>query len=70
MTGFGLLGHLVEMLTASGVDARLDPAAIPTLDGALELLASGLTSSLHGGNAAALAALAPEEEPTRLSLRC
>jgi selenide,water dikinase len=61
VTGFGLLGHLVEMLTASGVAASLDRSAIPALDGALDLLASGLTSSLHGGNAAALAALAPEE---------
>ena len=61
MTGFGLLGHLIEMLTASGMAARLDPAAIPALDGALDLLAGGLTSSLHGGNAAALAALAPED---------
>jgi selenide, water dikinase len=61
VTGFGLLGHLVEMLTASGVAARLDPDAVPALDGARELLASGLTSSLHAGNAAALAALSPED---------
>jgi selenide,water dikinase len=60
VTGFGLLGHLVEMLTASGLAARLDPAAVPVLDGALDLLAAGLTSSLHAGNAAALAALAPD----------
>jgi selenide,water dikinase len=59
VTGFGLLGHLVEMLTASGAAALLDRSVIPALDGALDLLASGLTSSLHGGNAAALAALAP-----------
>ena len=59
VTGFGLLGHLMEMLTASGMDARLDPQAIPALDGALALLAGGLTSSLHGANRAALTALAP-----------
>jgi selenide, water dikinase len=54
------LGHLVEMLTASDAEARLDPAAVPALDGALALLRTGLTSSLHGSNAAALAALAPD----------
>ncbi len=64
VTGFGLLGHLMEMLTASGtaelkVGARLDPEAIPALDGALPLLAGGLTSSLHGANQSTLAALAP-----------
>jgi len=63
VTGFGLLGHLMEMLTASSaagltVGARLDPEAIPALDGALALLAGGLTSSLHLANRAALAALA------------
>ena len=57
VTGFGLLGHLVEMLAASGMDARLDPAAVPALDGALALLARGLASSLDGANRAALAAL-------------
>jgi selenide,water dikinase len=61
VTGFGLGGHLVEMLTASEMAARLDPAVIPVLHGARDLLASGLTSSLHGGNAAALAALAPAD---------
>jgi selenide,water dikinase len=64
VTGFGLLGHLVEMLGASGaaeskVGACLDPDSIPALDGAMALLTGGLTSSLHGGNMSALAALGP-----------
>jgi selenide,water dikinase len=57
VTGFGLLGHLLEMLRASAVDAVLDAAAIPALDGALELFARGLASSLAAANRAALAAL-------------
>ena len=57
VTGFGLLGHLLEMLTASAADARLDPAAIPALDGALDIIAAGITSSLHASNLSALAAL-------------
>jgi selenide,water dikinase len=57
VTGFGLLGHLLEMLRASPADAVLDPEAIPTLAGALNLLGRGVTSSLHGDNIAALAAL-------------
>ena len=50
VTGFGLLGHLVEMTRASGVDARLDLAAVPVLDGALETARAGLLSSLHPHN--------------------
>jgi selenide, water dikinase len=57
VTGFGLLGHLLEMLRASNRDALLDPEAIPALDGALDLLGRGITSSLHADNLAALAAL-------------
>jgi selenide,water dikinase len=60
VTGFGLLGHLLEMLVASSADARLDPDRIPALDGALSLLRQGLTSSLHAGNSAALGSLAGE----------
>lgn len=61
VTGFGLLGHLLEMLSASGADARLDPDAIPALDGALPLLRGGLTSSMHTGNLGALTALSSAE---------
>ena len=57
VTGFGLLGHLLEMLRASEKDAALDPESIPALDGALDMLGRGITSSLHADNLAALAAL-------------
>jgi selenide,water dikinase len=60
VTGFGLLGHLLEMLRASTADAVLDPQAIPALDGALDLFARGVSSSLAAANRAALAALAAD----------
>lgn len=50
VTGFGLLGHLVEMTRASGVDAELELAALPVLDGAETLLAQGISSSLQADN--------------------
>jgi selenide,water dikinase len=51
VTGFGLLGHLVEMVRPSEVDARLDLASIPILDGALETARRGILSSLQPANA-------------------
>ena len=50
VTGFGLLGHLVEMTKASGVNVRLALASVPVLDGAIETSAAGLLSSLHPHN--------------------
>ncbi len=50
LTGFGLLGHLVEMTRPSGVDAEIDLAALPLLDGAAETAASGILSSLQPAN--------------------
>ena len=64
VTGFGLLGHLVEMLRASGMGAELDLASLPRLPGADALLARGLRSSLHAANAAfgtALDGLDPDD---------
>lgn len=67
VTGFGLLGHLLEMLSASAADARLDPETIPALNGALDLLDAGIASSLHAGNLSALAALADADPASPLS---
>jgi selenophosphate synthase len=50
LTGFGLLGHLVEMTTASGVDVTLDLRQIPWLDGAQETVSAGLLSSSQPQN--------------------
>jgi selenide,water dikinase len=50
VTGFGLLGHLVEMTRPSGVDAELDLSAIPILPGAEETAAAGILSTLQPAN--------------------
>ena len=50
VTGFGLAGHLLEMLTASGCAAELDSTAIPLLPGAAALAAAGHRSSLYPQN--------------------
>ena len=50
LTGFGLLGHLVEMTRPSGVDAELYLSQIPMLDGAEECVANGIVSSLQSAN--------------------
>lgn len=41
VTGFGLLGHLVEMADGSGLSAELDHAAVPILPGVAEYLEKG-----------------------------
>ncbi len=50
VTGFGLLGHLVEMTRASDTDARLGLEAVPVLDGAEQTVAAGILSSLQPQN--------------------
>ena len=41
VTGFGLLGHLLKLCRASGVDAELDAGAVPYLEGARDSLSQG-----------------------------
>lgn len=55
VTGFGLAGHLLEMLEASDVAARIALAALPLLDGAEALAAQGVESSIAPANRAAVA---------------
>jgi len=50
LTGFGLVGHLIEMTRASDVDATLYMDALPLLDGALQTVEAGILSSLQPQN--------------------
>jgi selenide,water dikinase len=42
VTGFGLLGHLQEMVAASGLAAEIHARAVPVIDGVRALLADGM----------------------------
>ena len=41
VTGFGLLGHLMKLCRASGVDAEIEAGAVPYVEGARSSLAEG-----------------------------
>ena len=49
VTGFGLLGHLHEMLVASGLGAELRAGAVPAITGVLELLSDPDGAAVAGG---------------------
>ena len=69
ITGFGLLGHLGEMLDESDtatptLQIQLEASRIPALPGALEVLAAGYASSLAPANRRAWSLL-DSKEPAR-----
>ena len=57
VTGFGLLGHLLEMLRAAAIGAVLDLDALPPLPGAVALLQAGIASTMQPSNERFAAAL-------------
>jgi selenide,water dikinase len=50
VTGFGLLGHLLELARGAQLSARLDMAAIPLLPGVLQLAHDGYFTGASGRN--------------------
>lgn len=68
VTGFGLAGHLAEMLADAGLGAQLDLSAIPILDGADALAAAGYSSTLAAENLAALGETLRTDGSARASL--
>jgi selenide,water dikinase len=50
VTGFGLAGHLGQMLRASKTSAVIDLGALPLLPGVASLLARGIRSTFHDQN--------------------
>ncbi|HCE08451.1 MAG TPA: selenide, water dikinase SelD [Oxalobacteraceae bacterium] len=53
VTGFGLLGHLLELARGSGLTARLDMAQIPLLPNVQQLAEKGFITGASGRNWAA-----------------
>lgn len=69
VTGFGLAGHLLEMMRASGVSIVLDLNQISLLPGAAHSLGNGWLSSLHQRNVeSAIASIQPQNSASYLSL--
>ena len=71
VTGFGLIGHLIEMVRASDVDVTVAIDRVPLLDGARETVSLGIFSSLQPQNVRlrrAISELAPL--PGIRSTRC
>ncbi|MEA5533477.1 selenide, water dikinase SelD [Crocosphaera sp. XPORK-15E] len=62
ITGFGLLGHLSEMMKASQVSVKLDLEKIPILLGAIDTIQQGIFSSLHPQNLAAATYISNREK--------
>ncbi len=50
VTGFGLLGHLLELARGAQLEARLDMEAIPLLPGVLQLAHDGYFTGASGRN--------------------
>jgi selenide,water dikinase len=72
ITGFGLLGHLLEMANASGVGAEIRASAVPVLPGVIEYAADGVYPGGSAGNLSYVSEWTTfadaVEEPTRLAL--
>ena len=64
VTGFGLAGHLLNILTASKVAAALDISSLPTLPGASSLSRDGVRSTLWPDNARHAAAFIDADAET------
>jgi selenide,water dikinase len=68
VTGFGLAGHLGEMLSASVVNAGLDLSCVPLYAGALTLAQEGIASTLLPDNQALARRLRTPADAAALAL--
>ncbi|MEB3341503.1 selenide, water dikinase SelD [Okeania sp.] len=65
VSGFGLVGHLGEMVKGQKVAVELELETIPVLPGVIETLAQGIFSSLYPENLQLFALIENQEEGSR-----
>jgi selenide, water dikinase len=73
VTGFGLLGHLLEMCRGAGLAASVRMSSVPLLDNVLALAGSGFVTGASGRNWAAYGdsvRLAPDVTSAQQALLC
>jgi selenide,water dikinase len=73
VTGFGLLGHLLEMCRGSGLGARVNMADVPLLDNVLAMADAGIVTGASARNWASYGAdveLAPALKGPQKALLC
>ena len=70
VTGFGLLGHLAEMVHSSAFRVTLQSSHLPLLPGVKELIAQGVQSTLALDNQAYAASLCGIENGQETALLC
>lgn len=72
VTGFGLLGHLLEMCRGSGLGARISAAGVPLLDNVFALAEEGFVTGASARNWSSYGAdvqfVSPAAEPYRALL--
>ncbi len=68
VTGFGLAGHLGELLNASSAEATLDLCAVPLYEGTLALARTGIASTLLPENLALARLLRGEADVVTLAV--
>ncbi len=66
VTGFGLLGHALEMARASKLSLNIRSADLPLLEGALESVKAGILSTLHPDNLRSRRAIANLDSAAKL----
>ena len=67
ITGFGLLGHTVEMIRPSKVDVDIYLDSLPVLEGAEETISMGILSSLQPANVRLRRAIRNREDAVNLT---
>jgi len=73
VTGFGLLGHLLEMCRGAGVDARVKMSSVPLIAGVLDMAGRGVVTGASARNWTSYGAdvgLAPDITAAQRALLC